>query len=188
MPPDALERAKDNIADFWFVGFRERLDESIVLLGRKLGIGLMPYYLRHVSTKRPPIEETSPELRELVAEHNALDIALYRFARELFEESAPPSDELTDEVAELRRRSVEVTEASAAQRETRKEQGKQKRRDRKAAGLSRRHTGAPAAEVTTMSKAAERRRRKPRAKGKSRRGVDGDAENAGSGAPQDEQD
>ena len=101
LPPDALERAKDNIADFWFVGFRERLDESIVLLGRKLGIGLMPYYLRHVSTKRPPIEETSRELRALVAEHNALDIELYRFARELFEESAPPPDELTDEVAEL---------------------------------------------------------------------------------------
>ena len=119
---------------------QERLDESIVLLGRKLGIGLMPYYLRHVSTKRPPIEETSRELRELVAEHNALDIELYRFARELFEESAPPPDELTDEVAELRRRSVEVTEASAAQREARKEQGKQRRRDRKAAGLSRRST------------------------------------------------
>ena len=117
-----------------------------VLLGRKLGIGLMPYYLRHVSTKRPPIEETSRELRELVAEHNALDVELYRFARELFEESAPPPDELTDEVAELRRRSVEVTEASAAQRKTRKEQGKQKRRDRKAAGLSRRPTGTPAAE------------------------------------------
>jgi len=48
----------------------------------------MPYYLRHVSTKRPTIEETSRELRELVAEHNALDIELYRFARELFEKSA----------------------------------------------------------------------------------------------------
>jgi len=193
LPPDALERAKENVADLWFVGFRERLDESIVLLGRKLGIGLMPYYLRHVSTKRPTIEETSRELRELVAEHNALDIELYRFARELFEKSAPPPDELADEVAELRRRSVEVTEASAAQRETRKELGKQRRRERKAAGLSRRGTRTPAAEgggkkATAMSKAAEPRRRKPRAKGKSRRGVDGDAEIAGSGASQDEQD
>ena len=146
LPPDALDRAKENVADVWFVGFRERLDESIVLLGRKLGIGLMPYYLRHVSTKRPPIEETSRELRELVAEHNSLDVELYRFARELFEQSAPPPDELTDDIAELRRRSVEVTQASAAQRKTQKEQGKQRRRDRKAAGLSRRPTGKPAAE------------------------------------------
>src|SRR5262249_39692675 len=46
LPPDALEQAKENISTFWFVGVRERLDDSIVLLGRKLGVGLMPYHLR----------------------------------------------------------------------------------------------------------------------------------------------
>jgi Sulfotransferase domain len=83
LPPGALERAKENLSTFWVVGVRERLDESIVLLGRKLGVGLMPYYLRHVSQKRPPLDETSDELRALIAEHNPLDVELYRFAREL---------------------------------------------------------------------------------------------------------
>jgi hypothetical protein len=41
----------------------------------------MPYHLRHVSQKRPPLDETPDELRELVAEHNAMDMELYRFTR-----------------------------------------------------------------------------------------------------------
>ena len=116
LPPDALDRAKKNVAGLWFVGIRERLDDSLVLLGRRLGLGLMPYNLRHVSKKRPALEETSPELRKLVAEHNALDVELYRFARELFEESAPPAAELAEQVEELRRRSAEVTEKATAER------------------------------------------------------------------------
>ena len=63
LPPDAVEKAKENLSTFWFVAFRERLDDSIVLLGRKLGVGLMPYYLRHVSQKRPPLADVSDELR-----------------------------------------------------------------------------------------------------------------------------
>jgi hypothetical protein len=145
LPHDALDRAKENVADLWFAGMRERLDESIILLGRKLGIGLMPYNLRHVSKKRPALEETSPELRELVAEHNALDLELYRFARELFDESAPPPAELTDEVEELRRRSAEVTETAiaergakaAANRATGRKQGRHARRAREAAQAER---------------------------------------------------
>ena len=57
LPTDALERAKENISSFWFVGVRERLDDSIILLGRKLGVGLMPYFLRHVSQTRPSLDD-----------------------------------------------------------------------------------------------------------------------------------
>jgi Sulfotransferase domain len=131
LPPEALERAKENISNFWFVGVRERLDESIILLGRKLGVGLMPYYLRHVSQKRPPLDETSDELRALIADHNTLDVELYRFARERFEAEAPPPGELDPEVEELRARSIEVTEAAAEARSARKEAGKTQRRERK---------------------------------------------------------
>ena len=109
LPPDALERAKENLVDFWFFGLSERLDESIILLGRKLGVGLMPYWLRHVNPQRPSLEESTDELRALIAEHNALDVELYRFARHRFEESAPAPDELASEVEELRRLSIAVT-------------------------------------------------------------------------------
>ena len=90
LPPHAVEKAKENLSTFWFVAFRERLDDSIVLLGRKLGVGLMPYYLRHVSQKRPPLVPTSrTSCAALIVEHNALDVELYRFAQEHFGEEFP---------------------------------------------------------------------------------------------------
>lgn len=118
LPPDAAERAKENISQFWFVGVRERLDDSIVLLGKKLGVGLMPYHLRHVSQRRPPLDETPAELRELVAEHNAMDVELYRFAREQFDAAAPAPARLAKETEELRKLSVAVTEAGEAHKAT----------------------------------------------------------------------
>jgi hypothetical protein len=146
LPPDALERAKENISSFYFVGVRERLDESIVLLGRKLGVGLMPYYLRHVSQKRPPLEETSDELRALIAEHNSLDVELYRFARERFDEEAPASSELEHEVAELRAGSAKVTSVAEEARTAKKEAGRAARRRRKA---ERGSTSMPAEEASS---------------------------------------
>jgi hypothetical protein len=121
LPSDAVERAKENIATFWFVGISERLDDSIVLLGRKLGIGLMPYHRRHVSQKRPPLEETPAELCELIAEHNALDLELYRFARERFEQTAPTPAELAEQAEELRQLSIPVTAAGAAHKAGKKD-------------------------------------------------------------------
>jgi hypothetical protein len=109
LPPAALERAKENLASFWFVGLSERLDDSIILLGRRLGVGLMPYWLRHVSQQRPSLDETAEELRALIAEHNALDVELYRFARRLFEDTAPAAEDLAGEAEELRRLSIEVS-------------------------------------------------------------------------------
>jgi hypothetical protein len=106
LPPDAVERAKENVSRFWFVGIRERLDDSIVLLGRKLGVGLMPYDGRVATQKRPPPDDIPTELRELVAERNEMDIELYRFAREQFEASAPPPDALAEDTEELRRLSA----------------------------------------------------------------------------------
>ena len=111
LPPDALDRAKQNVGSFWFVGIQERLDDSIVLLGRKLGIGLMPYHLRHVNQTRPQVEETSDELRGLIAEHNQLDAELYRFARERFDSESPSPEELAADGEELRQLSLAVTAA-----------------------------------------------------------------------------
>jgi hypothetical protein len=120
LPPDALERAKENVAHLWLIGITERLDDSIVLLGRKLGVGLMPYDRRHVNTKRPSFDHTSDEDRELIARHNRLDLELYAFARDQFEKTAPSPDKLADDVRELRRLSVGATEAGEAERRARR--------------------------------------------------------------------
>jgi hypothetical protein len=141
LPPSALDQAKENVASFWFVGVRERLDDSIVLLGRKLGVGLMPYYLRHVSQRRPPLAETSEEMRALIVEYNALDVELYRFARERFEEEAPSPSELAADVEELRERSEKVTEEAETARAAKKEANKGRRRAERAERASENGTG-----------------------------------------------
>jgi hypothetical protein len=115
LPPDALERAKENLTRFWFVGVGERLEESVVLLARKLGVGPMSY-LEGTQERRSRLDEPTPELVELIAEHNALDAELYRFARERFDENAPPPGELQREVEELRRRNLQHSAASEAAR------------------------------------------------------------------------
>jgi hypothetical protein len=141
LPPSALDRAKENVASFWFVGVRERLDDSIVLLGRKLQIGLMPYFLRHVSQKRPPLDETSDKLRAMIAEYNALDVELYRLARERFEAEAPSPSELAADVEELRERSVKVTEEAERERAAKKEANKGRRRAERAARATENRAG-----------------------------------------------
>ena len=52
LPPDALERAKQNLERFAFVGVRELLDEGVILLGRMLGVPHAGYHLRHVREGR----------------------------------------------------------------------------------------------------------------------------------------
>jgi hypothetical protein len=196
LPPDALERAKQNIAAFWFVGVRERLDESIILLGRQLGAGLMPYHLRHVSAKRPPLAETSDELRALVAEHNAFDLELYEFARQRFEETAPPPEELAEEVEELRRRSAEVTEAGDAARAAKKEAGKARRRAERTVksgqraeereqnkGQKRETRAARAAAAKEAGEEAPARNKKPRTKNKAGKRQSDEAGAADNGQP-----
>ena len=155
LPPDALERAKENVAGLWFVGLAERLDDSIVLLGRRLETGLMPYDRRHVSQKRPSLGETPAELRELIAEHNALDVELYRFARELFEREAPSPDELAPKVAELRRLSAEATEAGERARAEKSVQRLvEARRERRSTG-----SGTPPEPCRTASMTPDHHRR-----------------------------
>ena len=116
LPPDALERAKQNVLSLWFLGIAERIYDSLVLLGRELGVGLMPHTRSPAARTLTRAHDTSPELRELIAEHNALDLELYRFAREHFDETAPAPDELADDAEELRRLSTAITSEVDARR------------------------------------------------------------------------
>jgi sulfotransferase famil protein len=103
LPPAALDEAKANLRRFAFVGIQERFDESAALMQRELGMELVPYLSRHVSSGRPEARETSVEDRELIEEHNRLDMELYAFAVELFERQvAAAGESLAADVEELR--------------------------------------------------------------------------------------
>jgi len=86
LPDSALEDAKANLARFTIIGIQERFAESLALFQRRLGIGLAPAWNRHVSGDRPSVEELDEDDRALIEEHNRLDVELYHFARELFDE------------------------------------------------------------------------------------------------------
>jgi hypothetical protein len=106
---EALDDAKEALRAFDFVGIQERFDESVVLLQRMLGIGLVPYRARHVSPNRPTLEEVPDEQRALIAEYNRLDAELYKFAVGLFEQRvAAAGGGLQVGVEELRARSSEA--------------------------------------------------------------------------------
>jgi hypothetical protein len=104
--PEDLQQAKDNLKRFAVVGLTERLDESIVLMARTLGLGLVPYTSQKVNPARPTLAATSAAERKLIEEHNQFDLELYSHAQHLFDERVAAAGELTAEVRELRRISI----------------------------------------------------------------------------------
>ena len=105
LPRGALDEAKDNLRTFAFVGVQEHFEESLVLLQRMLGLGVVPYRDRHVSAPghRPAVDELSDDERALIEEYNQLDVELYAFGLELFEQAlAAAGGDIAADVERLR--------------------------------------------------------------------------------------
>jgi hypothetical protein len=117
LPADALEQAKANLADFAFVGIQERFDESIALLQRTLGMGLVPYgEPQRVSRSRAAREEITKDQRAVIAEHNRLDAELHEFGKGMFEEAlAAAGDGLAADVERLRELNAATLEEDEAE-------------------------------------------------------------------------
>jgi hypothetical protein len=81
----ALARAKKNLSSFLFVGLTERLDESVILLHRKLGWHLPFYVTKNVSSPKTSVEVTDRAIGA-IRERNQHDLELYDFASEQFSE------------------------------------------------------------------------------------------------------
>ncbi|WP_353930095.1 sulfotransferase family 2 domain-containing protein [Okeanomitos corallinicola TIOX110] len=82
-----LEQAQENIINhFECVGFSERFDESVLLLKNKLGWKNSYYLKRNISAKSKNKENINPALIEELKSKNSLDIKLYQFAMEKFEQ------------------------------------------------------------------------------------------------------
>lgn len=84
--PDAssLARAKQNLADFAAIGLVERFDESVMLFKKRLG-WKMPFYVPKNVTRGVHADLTM-EAREIIRDRNSLDLELYQFARQIFQE------------------------------------------------------------------------------------------------------
>lgn len=100
-----LATAKRNIdAHFAVVGLTDRFDETLLLLGRKLGWKRRPYYTREnvAPKRRSPGDFDAAEL-DVVREYNRYDIELYEWARARFEQQLA-HERISDELGHFQRR------------------------------------------------------------------------------------
>jgi len=104
---------RKRLEDFAFVGITERFDESVVLLQRTLKLPQIPYERRQVSVYRPPLDEMPNEQRRRIAELNPLDLELYSFARDLFDDALAPVREDVMKAAGVMRERAEVASEEA---------------------------------------------------------------------------
>jgi hypothetical protein len=85
--PAALESAKETLEKrFSFFGLTERYTEFLLLARRLLGWNDIFYQRRNVSRKHTKKDEVEPGVLDTIRERNANDIALYDFARALFDD------------------------------------------------------------------------------------------------------
>jgi len=84
---EVLESAKQNVKErFSTIGFVERFDETLILLKRAFKWD-MPFYTKsNVTQNRPLKTEISKSTLDVIEAYNQLDIQLYQFAQERFEE------------------------------------------------------------------------------------------------------
>ena len=87
--PPMLAQAMKHLAEqFSVVGLAERFDESLLLMAHALEWHELPlYYPQNVNSQSAASIVSDEELAELIRSRNALDVQLYEFAVELFNES-----------------------------------------------------------------------------------------------------
>jgi hypothetical protein len=81
--------AKRNLEKhFAIVGLTEQFDETLILLRRSLGWRRVPFYIRQNATKNRLLkDDLSTEVLNAIKRYNELDMELYEYARERFNES-----------------------------------------------------------------------------------------------------
>lgn len=84
-----LRAAQENLRrDFSVFGATERLDETLVLLKRKLGWSRdVLSYPKNVNPTRPPTASLSPEVINAVRKRNELDFELWQYATRLLDKA-----------------------------------------------------------------------------------------------------
>lgn len=87
LPPDALDKAKQNLKEgIEVIGLMDRYDESLLLMQATLGWKNVHYTRKNVAPRRRAVDSISPNLRQRLENDLALDYELYTYATTLFEE------------------------------------------------------------------------------------------------------
>jgi hypothetical protein len=73
--------------DFVAVGISERFDESLMLLKKALAWSSIYYVKANVGWNRASREDVSKDTLRCIEKYNELDIELYRYARQMFDEA-----------------------------------------------------------------------------------------------------
>lgn len=85
--PELLETAKRNLDEkFLLVGLTERFDEFLLLLGRSLGLKQMLYTRSNVNTQKSASRPITEADRASVLNYNQLDLDLYHYATQKFDQ------------------------------------------------------------------------------------------------------
>jgi hypothetical protein len=116
-----LEQAKENIErHFDAVILNERFDEGLLLIAGRLG-WKTPYYLRR-KVGRYPASATKPDsgTRKVIEERNAIDLELYRWAKERFEALAASTQGLAGRTAAFQARNKGIGKVIFLGRELRR--------------------------------------------------------------------
>lgn len=101
----ALERAQANLrSHFRIVGLLEEFDASLLLLRRAFDWHLPFYVKENVTKEKPDDASLDVETRRLVEDANCLDLELYEYARNLFDEQCcAAGDSFAAELCHFRR-------------------------------------------------------------------------------------
>jgi len=83
---ESLTSAKANLRKMTVVGLTERFDEMLILLKRQFSWKWPVYFKQNASKRDGTHRAISPAAFEMIAEKNALDMALYQEAKMLVEE------------------------------------------------------------------------------------------------------
>jgi hypothetical protein len=82
-----LELAKKNLTKYFIFGLQNRMDESLNLFKEVFGWKLPEVcYERNIGYNKPSKDKIEPNLIKLIEEHNYLDIQLYKYAQQFFED------------------------------------------------------------------------------------------------------
>src|SRR6476469_352024 len=81
-----LEQAKQNLLHYYTFGIQDRFTESLGTFSRHLGWSKIQIVAENVGVNKPQNSNIHQQTLHLIAEQNILDIELYKFAKQLFEE------------------------------------------------------------------------------------------------------
>jgi hypothetical protein len=82
-----LEKAKTNLNQYFtVVGLTEKFDETLMLLKRAFDWKKPFYTRRNVTTNRPGQNDLLPATPNVIVKNNQLDMALYQYATDLFQQ------------------------------------------------------------------------------------------------------